>query len=126
MHNLTMPLQCYFTFEYPVIKFRCPPHLCPSLPLRRQMATGCQMKQGWFLARCNTIWEKRVCCQQGHGFHIGSMTHLLLLGVDPWISDGHVCWSFPIIPYLLVQVQGHTMSLHRFLLISHMILSCLP
>ena len=52
------------------------------------------MRQSWFLACCNTIWEKDgLSLIKGHGFHIGGMTHLLLLGVDLWVVmvQGH--WS---------------------------------
>jgi len=52
------------------------------------------LKRVWFLSRCNDIWEKdSLYSIKGHGFCIGGMTHLLLLGVDPWVImvQGH--WS---------------------------------
>src|SRR5882724_9101041 len=50
------------------------------------------MKCTWFLDRCNEIWhEEGISSALEHGFQIGSTTHLLLLGVDPWIvmAQGH-------------------------------------
>jgi len=44
------------------------------------------MKKVWFLARCNEIWSS--CSLQaldGHSYHLGGTTHLLLKGVDPFI-----------------------------------------
>jgi len=53
------------------------------------------MKQTWFMARCNTIWEKAgLTSIKGHGFQIGSSTHLLLLGVDQWVAMVQGWWSF--------------------------------
>jgi len=44
------------------------------------------MKQSWFIDRCDEIWrEEGLSSVKGHGFRIGGTTHLLLLGVDPWI-----------------------------------------
>jgi len=54
------------------------------------------MKCTRFIDRYNEIWhEEGMPSVKGHGFHIGGTTHLLLLGVDPWIImvQGH--WSSP-------------------------------
>jgi len=52
------------------------------------------MSQTWFLWHCNGVWEKHgLSSVQGHGFHIGGTTHLLLLGVDPWVVMFQRCWS---------------------------------
>ena len=53
------------------------------------------MKCCWFMDRCNDTWTASLIPKlTGHSFHIGGTTHLLLLGVDPFI----------------VMVQGHWKS----------------
>jgi len=50
------------------------------------------MRKHWFLAQCNKIWAtKDFSSLTGHSFQIGGTTHLLLLGVDPFIviAQGH-------------------------------------
>ena len=52
------------------------------------------MKCSWFLTHCNKIWlQDGLNSLLGHAFRIGRTTHLLLLGVDPFIMmiQGH--WS---------------------------------
>jgi len=52
------------------------------------------MRWDWFLARCNEIWSwEGLSLIKGHGFRIGGMTHLLLLGVDLWIVMVQGRWS---------------------------------
>jgi len=52
------------------------------------------MKCLWFLRRCNEIWEKDgLSAAKGHGFCIGGTTHLLQLGVNPWIVMVQGRWS---------------------------------
>ena len=44
------------------------------------------MKRSWFMDRCNEAWSKSSISRlTGHSFRIGGTTHLLLLGVDPFI-----------------------------------------
>jgi len=44
------------------------------------------MKRLWFMRRCNEIWSNSgLEMLTGHSFHIGGTTHLLLMGVDPFI-----------------------------------------
>ena len=44
------------------------------------------MCKSLFLARCNKIWSSTsLSCLGGHSFCIGGTTHLLLIGVDPFI-----------------------------------------
>jgi len=44
------------------------------------------MCKSFFLVRCNEIWLSCGLASLGnHSFHIGSTTHLLLIGVDPFI-----------------------------------------
>ena len=52
------------------------------------------MSRSWFLRRCNDIWEKDdLSSVKGHAFHIGGTTHLLLLGIDPWVVMVQGRWS---------------------------------
>jgi len=52
------------------------------------------MKWDWFLARCNEIWLwEGLSSIKGHGFRIGGMSHLLLLGIDLWIVMVQGRWS---------------------------------
>jgi len=44
------------------------------------------MCRSWFLSQCNEIWGKDgLDALSGHSFRIGGTTHLLLLGVNPFI-----------------------------------------
>ena len=44
------------------------------------------MKRCWFVSRCNEIWSNSgLEMLTGHSFHIGSTTHLLLTGINPFI-----------------------------------------
>ena len=44
------------------------------------------MKCSWFMDRCNEAWSKSSISRlTGHSFCIGGTTHLLLLGVNPFI-----------------------------------------
>jgi len=53
------------------------------------------MKHTWFLVRCNETWiANGLQALTGHSFRIGSTTHLLFLGINPFI----------------VMVQGHWKS----------------
>ena len=56
--------------------------------------TWAPMTRTWFLTQCAAIWQ-RVGLQsiKGHGFRIGGTTHLLLLGVDPWVVMVQGRWS---------------------------------
>jgi len=52
------------------------------------------MRRSWFVDRCNAIWKKEgLGSLKGHGFRIGGTTHLLLLGIDPWIVMVQGRWS---------------------------------
>jgi len=52
------------------------------------------MKRSWFLDQCNEVWAKEgLTSIKGHGFRIGGTTHLLLLGVNPWVVMAQGQWS---------------------------------
>src|SRR5882672_11859124 len=47
----------------------------------------------WFLSRCNEVWEKDgLTVLSGHSFRIGGTTHLLLMGINPFIVMAQGCW----------------------------------
>jgi len=52
------------------------------------------MRKHWFLDRCNEIWSvSGLSAMPGHSFRIGGTTHLLLLGVDPFIVMAQGRWK---------------------------------
>jgi len=52
------------------------------------------MRQRWFLGGCNEVWElETLGSRKGHRFRIGGTTHLLLLGIDPWVIMVQGWWS---------------------------------
>jgi len=52
------------------------------------------MRWVWFQARCNEIWAADgLSAVKGHRFRIGGTTHLLLLGVDPWVVMVQGRWT---------------------------------
>ena len=52
------------------------------------------MKYAWFLERYNEVWTcEGLRSRKGHGFRIGRTTHLLLLGIDPWVVMVQGQWS---------------------------------
>jgi len=51
------------------------------------------MHRWWFMDRCNEIWSaENLPTLSGHSFRIGGTTHLLLLGVDPFIVMAQGRW----------------------------------
>lgn len=61
------------------------PHSAPLFAYRTQ--EGCRtLDKETFLARCSQIWSlDSLDAAGGHSFGIGGTTHLLLLGVEPWV-----------------------------------------
>jgi hypothetical protein len=52
------------------------------------------MTKQWFLERCHEIWSAlSLPPRKGHAFRIGGTTHLLLLGMDPFIVMTIGCWT---------------------------------
>jgi len=73
----------------------CVPSSAHLFAFKTEDGTFAPMKCSWFLARCNDIWlANGLQGLSGHRFRIGGITHLLLMGVDPFI----------------VMVQGHWKS----------------
>ena len=53
------------------------------------------MRCSWFLVWCNEVWaHEELISIKGHSFRIGGTTHLLLLGVNPWVVMVQGRWSF--------------------------------
>ena len=51
------------------------------------------MPRSWFLERCNEVWSTNgLSTLSGHSFRIGGTTHLLLLGINPFIVMAQGCW----------------------------------
>jgi len=52
------------------------------------------MKRAWFISRCNEVWSSNgEVPLTGHSFRIGGTTHLLLMGVDPFIMMVQGRWK---------------------------------
>ena len=52
------------------------------------------MRRDWFMTHCNEIWSRNgFSMLNGHSFRIGGTTHLLLLGVDPFIVTVQGRWT---------------------------------
>jgi len=51
------------------------------------------MCRHWFIDRCNEVWSvANLPTLSSHSFQIGGTTHLLLLGVDPFIVMAQGWW----------------------------------
>jgi len=92
--DLTCPCSPTASFKHHLIyNSDIPPH-APLFTYETGDGMWSPMKHVWFLRRCNEIWEKdRLSVAKGHSFQIGGTTHLLLLGVDPWIVMVQGRWS---------------------------------
>ena len=52
------------------------------------------MRRQWFIGHCNKVWATcGLSALSGHSFRIGGTTHLLLLGVDPFIVMAQGRWQ---------------------------------
>src|SRR5882724_3032356 len=70
------------------------PSSAPMFAFKRGKGTWSPMRRSWFLAWCNEIWPREgLVSAKGHSFRIGRTTHLLLLGVDPWVVMVQGRWS---------------------------------
>jgi len=62
------------------------PQMAQLLAFKTTLGSFAPIRKCWFLAWCNEIWAmKGFSSLTGHSFQIGGTTHLLLLGVDPFI-----------------------------------------
>jgi len=81
-------------FEHHLSSNTLIPSTAPLFAFETSNGSWALMKRIWFLDHCNEVWAKQgLTSVKGHGFRIGGTTHLLLLGVDPWVvmTQGH--WS---------------------------------
>ena len=90
----TCPCSPISAFEHHLLSNSDIPSNAPLFAYETGNGTWSPLKRSWFLRRCNKIWEKDgLSAAKGHGFRIGGTTHLLLLGVDPWIVMVQGRWS---------------------------------
>src|SRR5882724_2534080 len=74
------------TLEHHLMSNSAIPAHAPLFTFETSPNSWSPMSWSWFLQCCNNIWEKDgLSSVKGHGFHIGGNTHLLLLGIDPWV-----------------------------------------
>ena len=87
------------TSELCVLKFHlfvnaCLPKSLPLFIFETFNGGWSPMWKEWFLARCCQAWSLHFPSPiMGHSFHIGGTTHLLLLGVNPFIMMVQGQWS---------------------------------
>jgi len=62
------------------------PLTVPLFAFMTSISAWASMTRSWFMARCNEIWSATSLPHlTGHSFRIGRTTHLLLLGVNPFV-----------------------------------------
>jgi len=94
MSDSTCNCSATASFEHHISSNLAVPTTVPLFTFETSDGSWAQMKRTWFLDHCNEVWEKEVLSSvKGHGFQIGGTTHLLLLGVDPWVVMAQGFWS---------------------------------
>jgi len=94
MSDSTCDCSATSAFEHHLSSNTNIPSSAPLFAFETANRSWAPMKRAWFLDRCNEIWSKEgLTSIKGHGFRIGGMTHLLLLGVDPWVVMAQGRWS---------------------------------
>ena len=87
---------CSFTyaFNHHLRSNSAVPGDAPLFAFKMGVGTWSPMRWTWFLSHCAAVWD-HVGLQsiKDHGFRIGGTTHLLLLGVDPWVVMVQGRWS---------------------------------
>jgi len=82
------------TFDHHLASNSAMPPSVPLFAFKTGVGTWSPMRHEWFLAHCDKIWKgEGMSSVKGHGFRIGETTHLLLLGIDPWIVMVQGRWS---------------------------------
>ena len=62
------------------------PNTAPLFAFRTLDGSWAPMTKSWMLERCNEIWSQTgFDILTGHSLRIGGTTHLLTMGIDPWI-----------------------------------------
>ena len=109
----TCPCSATSTLEHHLSSNKAIPESTPLFTFKTANGQWAPMKHSWFMARCNAIWEKDgLTSVKGHGFQISSTTHLLLLGVDPWVVMVQGQWSFQA--FLSYWRKWYFVPVHRF------------
>jgi len=94
MSNSTCECSTISAFEHHLLSNTNIPNSSPLFAFETADGSWAPMKRMWFLDWCNEVWEKEgLSLVKGHGFHIGGTTHLLLLGVNPWVVMAQDHWS---------------------------------
>src|SRR5882724_2667992 len=92
--NSTCQCSPTLAFEHHISSNTNLPSDAPLFAFETAGGSWSPLKRAWFVDRCNEIWStKGYPTTTGHGFRIGGTTHLLLLGVDPWIVMVQGRWS---------------------------------
>jgi len=112
----TCPCSATATLEHHLASNVSVPASTPLFAFKLADGLWAPMECAWFLDRCNAIWEKDgLSSMKGHGFHICGTTHLLLLGIDPWVVMVQGRWSSQsFLSYW--HRWGHPLSVHWFFL----------
>ena len=62
------------------------PNNAPLFAFRTADLGWAPMTKLWFMERCNEVWKTAgMESLAGHSFRIGGTTHLLSMGIDPWV-----------------------------------------
>jgi hypothetical protein len=79
--------------QHLLCNLRVPNH-APLFAFEKADGGWAPLTRDWFLGRCGEVWAKTgLDGIQGHGFRIGGTTHMLMLGIDPWIVMVVGRWS---------------------------------
>ena len=93
MSNSTCNYSATAAFEHHITSNSAVPTTAPLFAFETSEGSWAPMKRTWFIDRCNEVWAEGLSSVKGHGFRIGGTTHLLLLGVDPWVVMAQGRWS---------------------------------
>jgi len=94
MSNSTCECSTISAFEHHLLSNTNIPNSSPLFAFETADGSWAPMIRTWFLECCNEVWEKEgLSSVKGHSFCIGGTTHLLLLGVDPWMVMEQGRWS---------------------------------
>ena len=83
-----------YTFDHHLRSNLAVPGNAPLFAFKTGVGTWSPMRWTWFLSCCAAVLDcVGLQSIKGHGFRIGWTTHLLLLGVDPWVAMVQGRWS---------------------------------
>jgi len=94
IYESTCSCSAYTAFEHHLVANKNVPRDAPLFAFETADGGWAPMKKDWFTECCNEIFETAgLGSVKGHGLRIGGTTHLLLLGIDPWIVMVQGRWS---------------------------------